>query len=403
MTGRARGDTLQARLRATLMPTRSRRPASATSPPMSISTPSARRRARRVSRVFGPVTQGAWLDAMGLAAARRRARQGRARARRRDHGRPRPADRARPDGAAVQGAWRWSRPAGPSRRGSDDDARYLARRDGRRRAAARRGSGRQSFIETFGHLYTPENLAAFLDQSQRGELARRARPIRATRCGSASSTASAAGFCQARPALPAVRRSTGPSVELRQFYVLKPWQGAGLAPQMMDWVIAEARRRGAEEIFLSVFVDNLRAQRFYARYGFEAGRRATTSWSAPMPTRTSSCGWRCERHLSRRGHRPTARRSPRWAGAASSRPSARISRPTTWRSIWTRMFGAGRPPRRARRPRAARADGRGGRRDRRLSQARADEPAGAARAGRARDQAALRARRPGRARASRRR
>ena len=52
--------------------------------------------------------------------------------------------------------------------------------------------------------------------------------------------------------------------------MLKPWQGAGLAPQMMDWVIAEARRRGAEEIYLSVFTDNIRAQRFYARYGFEA-------------------------------------------------------------------------------------------------------------------------------------
>ena len=52
--------------------------------------------------------------------------------------------------------------------------------------------------------------------------------------------------------------------------MLKPWQGAGLAPAMMDWVIAEARRRGAEELYLSVFADNHRAQRFYARYGFEA-------------------------------------------------------------------------------------------------------------------------------------
>ena len=39
---------------------------------------------------------------------------------------------------------------------------------------------------------------------------------------------------------------------------------------MMDWVLAEARGRGADEIFLSVFIDNIRAQRFYDRYGFEA-------------------------------------------------------------------------------------------------------------------------------------
>jgi RimJ/RimL family protein N-acetyltransferase len=37
----------------------------------------------------------------------------------------------------------------------------------------------------------------------------------------------------------------------------------------MDWVLAEARRQGAEQLYLSVFTDNIRAQRFYARYGFE--------------------------------------------------------------------------------------------------------------------------------------
>ena len=52
--------------------------------------------------------------------------------------------------------------------------------------------------------------------------------------------------------------------------MLKPWQGAGLAPEMMDWVLAEARRRGAAEVYLSVFTENIRAQRFYDRYGFEA-------------------------------------------------------------------------------------------------------------------------------------
>ena len=51
--------------------------------------------------------------------------------------------------------------------------------------------------------------------------------------------------------------------------MLKPWQGAGLAAEMMDWVLAEARRRGAEDIYLSVFVDNHRARRFYERYRFE--------------------------------------------------------------------------------------------------------------------------------------
>ena len=60
-----------------------------------------------------------------------------------------------------------------------------------------------------------------------------------------------------------------PSIELKQFYVLAPWHGRGIAPVLMEWVLEEAGRRGASDMYLSVFTDNHRAQRFYARYGFE--------------------------------------------------------------------------------------------------------------------------------------
>jgi ribosomal protein S18 acetylase RimI-like enzyme len=127
--------------------------------------------------------------------------------------------------------------------------------------------GRQSFTETFGHLYTRENLAAFLEnhseENWRGELAD---PRYAVRLGFVDGV-NAAYVKLGPPSLPFTPGAA--SIELRQFYVLKPWQGAGLAPQMMDWVIAEARRRGAGELYLSVFTDNVRAQRFYDRYGFE--------------------------------------------------------------------------------------------------------------------------------------
>lgn len=128
--------------------------------------------------------------------------------------------------------------------------------------------GRQSFIETFGHLYTPENLAAFLENHDeanwRAELAD---PRYAVRLGFVDGV-NAAYLKLGPPSLPFTPPSA--SIELRQFYVLKPWQGTGLAAQMMDWTIEEARRRAVAAIFLSVFIDNIRAQRFYARYGFEA-------------------------------------------------------------------------------------------------------------------------------------
>jgi GNAT superfamily N-acetyltransferase len=64
-------------------------------------------------------------------------------------------------------------------------------------------------------------------------------------------------------------------LELRQFYILQAWQGSGAAQELMEWVIDEAVRRGADELYLSVFIDNHRARRFYERYGFEpVGRYA---------------------------------------------------------------------------------------------------------------------------------
>ncbi len=128
--------------------------------------------------------------------------------------------------------------------------------------------GAQTFIETFGHLYTPENLAVFLENHEPEKwTAELTDPRFAVRLGFVDGV-NAAYVKLGPPSLPFTPPKD--SIELRQFYVLKPWQGAGLAPEMMDWVLAESKRRRAAEVYLSVFTENIRAQRFYDRYGFEA-------------------------------------------------------------------------------------------------------------------------------------
>ncbi len=135
-------------------------------------------------------------------------------------------------------------------------------------AAALAAIGRQSFVETFGHLYSPDNLAAFLtNHSEVNWRAELDDPRYAVRLGEADGAAAAYAKL-GPPSLPF--EVVGPSIELRQFYLLKPWHGSGGAAELMAWVLAEARRRGAEQLYLSVFTDNHRARRFYARYGFEA-------------------------------------------------------------------------------------------------------------------------------------
>jgi len=126
---------------------------------------------------------------------------------------------------------------------------------------------RRSFTDTFAHLYDPADLAAFFadftEAYWRRELADAGITFRV-----AEQAGVLAGYAKVAPlSLPA--EPAGPAVELRQFYLLPRWHGAGIAPVLMDWVLAEARRRGAGELYLSVFTENHRAKRFYARYGFE--------------------------------------------------------------------------------------------------------------------------------------
>ena len=129
--------------------------------------------------------------------------------------------------------------------------------------------GADSFVETFGHLYSAENLALFLknhsEEAWARDLADPAYSIRMVEDGDR-----AIAYAKVTPPnLPFEPDPTRIALELKQFYVLKPWHGAGLAQRLMDWTIAIARRRGADDLYLSVFTDNHRARRFYARQGFE--------------------------------------------------------------------------------------------------------------------------------------
>ena len=135
-------------------------------------------------------------------------------------------------------------------------------------AAALAELGALSFTETFGHLYSADNLAAFLkSHSEEGWSEELSDPAFAVRIGEADGQAVAYAKL-GPPSLPF--EPQGKPVELRQFYVLQPWQGSGAARELMQWVLGEAQRRGADELYLSVFVDNHRARRFYERFGFDA-------------------------------------------------------------------------------------------------------------------------------------
>ena len=127
---------------------------------------------------------------------------------------------------------------------------------------------RQSFCETFAHLYRAEDLDAFLAKFSPEAWAEEFRDP-GYRFRVAEVDAEVIGYVKLGPsALPI--ETAARAIELRQIYVLEEHHGSGIAAALIDWALAEARGQGFEELYLTVYVDNHRARRFYDRYGFEA-------------------------------------------------------------------------------------------------------------------------------------
>ena len=125
---------------------------------------------------------------------------------------------------------------------------------------------RESFTDTFGHLYAPEDLAAFLAdcsvEDWKEELADPAMEVLIAYEGEEP-----AGFIRVGPGT-VPKKHPANALELRQLYLLPAWKGRGLARPLVEWAISRARERGAAHLYLTVYIDNLRARRLYERFGF---------------------------------------------------------------------------------------------------------------------------------------
>ncbi len=124
------------------------------------------------------------------------------------------------------------------------------------------------FCDTFAHLYSAENVDTFLSsfgiadwEAQLGDPA--------FSCRIAEVDGVPAGYVKLGPLKLPVEEDS-PALLLDQLYILKEHHGVGIAHALMDWTLDETRRRGANRLYLTVYVDNHRARRFYDRYGFEA-------------------------------------------------------------------------------------------------------------------------------------
>ena len=130
--------------------------------------------------------------------------------------------------------------------------------------------GRDSFVAAFGHLYRAEDLQAFLDECYAEDSVAREIADPAFRHRLAVDEDGAlTGFCKLKfPSGYAEHSDAARPVALQQLYADPACVGQGIGASLMEWALDEAGALDADAVQLSVWSENLGAQRFYARYGF---------------------------------------------------------------------------------------------------------------------------------------
>lgn len=144
----------------------------------------------------------------------------------------------------------------------------IIRRAGPQDAAALSEIGARTFVETFSHLYSPQDLEAFLAEAYGPErtAADLAHPGKAQWLVEADGQV--IGYALAGPSDLPHDEVTPACGELKRFYLLKQWQGGGLGGRLFDIVMAWLEKDGPRDLWIGVWSENHGAQRFYLRHGF---------------------------------------------------------------------------------------------------------------------------------------
>ena len=131
----------------------------------------------------------------------------------------------------------------------------------------------ERFVATFGYLYPPDDLAVFTalhytpTAIEKGLRA----PTGANHLALQDDGPNAPilGVAEIGPlGLPVDAPADERAYELKRLYLADAVKGAGVADALMRWSFDRAALFGAKVMYLSVWSENFRAQKFYARHGF---------------------------------------------------------------------------------------------------------------------------------------
>ncbi len=129
--------------------------------------------------------------------------------------------------------------------------------------------GRDTFLETFGHLYSDEDKLDYVHKVYSPEAIQLELDNPRLQFQIIDSGVELLGYAKIGEVRVPVSDKRATDRELRQLYVRAGFQGMKLGRELMAWAFEQFELQEATAVYLSVFSDNPRAIRFYQSYGFE--------------------------------------------------------------------------------------------------------------------------------------
>lgn len=129
--------------------------------------------------------------------------------------------------------------------------------------------GARTFIDSFGHLYGAEDLQAFLQSHHTPEACAPLLGDPACAVWLLEDEGEVIGYALAGPCGLPHPDATPQDGELKRLYLLHEAQNGGWGGRLFETALAWLEHEGPRTLWISVWSENLGAQRFYARYGFQ--------------------------------------------------------------------------------------------------------------------------------------
>ncbi|CYT79233.1 GNAT family N-acetyltransferase [Streptococcus suis] len=128
---------------------------------------------------------------------------------------------------------------------------------------------KQTFAETFAHDNDPEELEAFFKEAYSVEVLTKELSDPNCQHYFLRVDHQIAGYLKLNQGSAQTEQELENAFEIQRIYLLQAYQGRGLGKVLFEFALEKAEQSTCDWVWLGVWEHNLKAQQFYAKYGFE--------------------------------------------------------------------------------------------------------------------------------------